>query len=301
MDRISLARPGERDGRPNGDGSQEPTTRTEEHKKLDKCFDLKLTTGESVRFEAHNAEIAQEWVKRLEDLAGYWKRRHRVDARLRMDVMALHRNHDPFAGTELGTGSDEILADIWDWCALKGCRPITQAGRLFMKKNRYDKYRLRYIVLAGGMVITFKIKKTQAFHQRKKRFSLFGAYVYSGMMAQDELHEAADQDALASHPKVYHDGLQSADGAEDTTFCIRLPVTLSNWSQRKAYQWEAEGDHVDVPSLSKKAPALLFFRARSALERDRWVWAINAEMERMVRSHVPQEEALRNFGKIPEG
>lgn len=68
--------------------------------------------------------------------------------------------------------------------------------------------RLRYVVLAGGSLITFKIKKKQAFHERKKVFSLFGSYCYSGQLAQDELHEAAEQDAFASHPRVYHDGLQ---------------------------------------------------------------------------------------------
>jgi len=35
------------------------------------------------------------------------------------------------------------------------------------------------------------------------------------------------------------------------------------------------------------------------LERDRWVWAINAEMERQVRAHTKQENALREYGKVP--
>lgn len=71
---------------------------------------------------------------------------------------------------------------------------------------------------------------------------------------------------------------------------------------------------MDVP-LSKKAQAMLFVRARSAvslyllvskpcadtsqLERDRWVWALNAEKERMTRSHLEAEEARRNLGVIP--
>jgi hypothetical protein len=43
----------------------------------------------------------------------------------------------------------------------------------------------------------------------------------------------------------------------------------------------------------------LIFRARSKLERDRWVWAINAEMERQVREHVEAEEVMRQYGKVP--
>jgi hypothetical protein len=38
----------------------------------------------------------------------------------------------------------------------------------------------------------------------------------------------------------------------------------------------------------------------SQLERDRWVWAINAEMERQVRANVKQEEAYRNLGLVPQ-
>lgn len=150
--------------------------------------------------------------------------------------------------------------------------------------------RLRYVVLTGGMLITFKIKKKQAFHERKKRFSLFGSYVYSGMMAHDELHEQIDRDALVSHPRVYQDGLQvsvgfvlhgelwsrsrsrsldsgmewadeqSADGAEDTTFVVRLAVASSRSAQGKN-MWN---EKVDVP-LSKKPQAMLFVRARSAV------------------------------------
>jgi hypothetical protein len=41
-------------------------------------------------------------------------------------------------------------------------------------------------------------------------------------------------------------------------------------------------------------------RLMNQLERDKWVWAINAEKERMVRSHVELEEKLRNHDKIPE-
>jgi hypothetical protein len=67
--------------------------------------------------------------------------------------------------------------------------------------------RLRYVVLTGGYLVTFKIKRKQAFNQRKKVFSLFGSYSYSGRLAHDELHEQADGDAFASHPRVYHDGL----------------------------------------------------------------------------------------------
>jgi hypothetical protein len=80
--------------------------------------------------------------------------------------------------------------------------------RFLYESSLIGRDRSRYVILSGGYLITFKIKKKQAFRERKKVFSLFGSYCYSGQMAHDELHEQADQDAFARHPRVYHDGLQ---------------------------------------------------------------------------------------------
>jgi len=77
-----------------------------------------------------------------------------------------------------------------------------------MKKSPYEKYRLRYVVMTGGSLVTFKIKSKQGFNQRKKVYSLFGSYCYSGRLAHDETHEQADGDAFGSHPRIYHDGLE---------------------------------------------------------------------------------------------
>ena len=44
-----------------------------------KSFELELEHEGMTRFEAHSAEIAKEWVDRLNALMAYWKRRHRVE------------------------------------------------------------------------------------------------------------------------------------------------------------------------------------------------------------------------------
>lgn len=195
-------------------------------------FEIHLSTGERARFEAHSPEIAKEWVERLLKLSEYWKRRHRIEwvpsiifaitannsARERMEIAKVKAAGETFANSITSVGSDELLGEIWDWCPLKGCRPITHAGRIYMKKSPYEKYRyvpspfnanvrLRYVVLTGGSLVTFKIKKKLGFNQRKKVYSLFGSYCYSGRLAHDELHEQTDGDAFGSHPRMYHDGL----------------------------------------------------------------------------------------------
>ena len=62
-------------------------------------------------------------------------------ARHRMDAMDLHANEDPFAGTELSNDSDNILPDIWVWCAIKGCRSVCMAGRLYMRNGKWGKFK----------------------------------------------------------------------------------------------------------------------------------------------------------------
>ncbi|WWC88719.1 uncharacterized protein L201_003632 [Kwoniella dendrophila CBS 6074] len=299
-----------------------------------KTFEVIVNTGGNVRLEAQSTDIAEEWVERLRELQKYWERRHRVDARQRMDAITLHSHENPFTGTELSNDSDNFISEIWDWCVIKGCRSICISGKLFMKKDKWDKFRSKYIVLTGGALISFKIQKKNAFHIRKKRYSLYGAYVYSGMLALDELPSTSSSDTFTSQSRVYQDGLQSSDGAEDTTFCIRLSskkfnkhsinhpwgilendlsnknnyndIESNNKEEQSKSQTGNQNKVVDsmtsipIPDLSKKANQLLIFRARSKLERDRWVWAINAEMERQVRTHIKQEDMLRNHGNVPD-
>ena len=61
--------------------------------------------------------------------------RANASARERMEVAKVK------AADDTTIGADELLGEIWDWCALKGCRPVTHAGRIYMKKSPYEKYR----------------------------------------------------------------------------------------------------------------------------------------------------------------
>ncbi|OCF45974.1 hypothetical protein I317_00062 [Kwoniella heveanensis CBS 569] len=298
---MALAQQHAQDRIGNASDAQGERERDDQQEEGGKMFDVEVATGGTVRLEANSHEVAMEWVTRLRDLMAYAKRRHRVDARQRMDAIDMHASDDPFAGTHLSNESDNVLSEIWDMCVIEGCRSTCISGRLYMRKERYDKFRLKYLVLTGGSLVSFKIKKKNAFHVRKKRYPLFGAYVYSGMLALDELPAMSSNDAFAYQTRVYQDGLRSADGVEDTTFCVRLGTHPSRWGKKTTQPWEMEEEAEFLPpGLSKKPPGLLIFRARSKLERDRWVWAINAEMERQVRAHVKQEEALRQYGKVPD-
>lgn len=63
---------------------------------------------------------------------------------------------------------------------------------------------------------------------------------------------------------------KSSDGAEDTTFCVRLLTKSSYWGKgkKRAQPWDLEDDaEYAVPGLTTKPAKLLIFRARSKVSR----------------------------------
>lgn len=57
-----------------------------------------------------------------------------------MEVAKAHHADATFT-SDTSFASDELLGDVWDWCPLKGCRPVTYAGKIYLKKGPYEKYR----------------------------------------------------------------------------------------------------------------------------------------------------------------
>ncbi|WVO12653.1 hypothetical protein L204_100258 [Cryptococcus depauperatus] len=221
-------------------------------------FEIIISLGKSVKLEAHSAEVALEWVERLRELISYWKRRHRVEARLRMDAATLAARGNKFAGVAISDGPEEFLADIWDWCTIQGCRPICLSGRVYMKSDKWKKFR--------GTLVTFMVNEDASFHPRKKQYPLFGAYVYSGLLAYDEMHVAHNhrEDPFMIRPRVYQDGLQSSDGSQDTIFCLRLALPGSRWLKKTVNPWDLnQGEIYTPPQLNKSCSDLLIFQARS--------------------------------------
>ena len=59
-----------------------------------------------------------------------------------MEVAKVQASGSTFMSSASSGGpDDEMLGEIWDWCPLKGCRPITHAGRIYLKKSPFEKYR----------------------------------------------------------------------------------------------------------------------------------------------------------------
>lgn len=67
---------------------------------------------------------------------------------------------------------------------------------------------------------------------------------------------------------------------------------------------EAGNTPTAAPVASKSVPALsmkqkvLVLKTRSRIERDAWCWALNTEIEKMVRVQKDREEKLRETGQL---
>ncbi|KLT42021.1 hypothetical protein CC85DRAFT_285951 [Cutaneotrichosporon oleaginosum] len=276
-----------------------------EGKKGQREFEVTFRDGVTVVFEAHTPEIAAEWVRRLTELVRYWTTRRRVDARSAMDVVQLHMGREAFVGQALDLHTETLVNQLWNWCVIDGCRPVTHSGRVYVRRSKWGKFRSFYLVLMQGSLVAFSSDGRAGMQPRRAVWPLFGSFVYSGMLAQDELDANPNESAWDPQNRVYQDGLQSNDGAEDTTFCVRLLWPHGRFAPPQPWDLEknrketgAQADFVPPP-LKKEPQRLLVCRARSKLERDRWVWALNCEKERFARAFVRDEETLRNTGVLP--
>ncbi|KAI0632122.1 Pleckstrin homology domain-containing protein [Trametes polyzona] len=281
--------------------------------KLRRSFELVLTSGRVLRFEAYSCSTALEWIVRLRPLISYWKKRHQYDARLEMDiahastgrpritpqrVRADHEHghvHDDVA-VETPPDRDATLPDLdffYNWCALDGCRAILKCGRLYGRKGWWGQYKHIQLVLISGHLVQYHITgQPLLLHRKHKIIPLLDAYICSGYFAAQYLPEGQYDANAPPVARRYQDGLETDDSEEDTLFVIwyREPKGTAPGVRRN-------NGAADVPSLKAKRKAAVF-RTRSKLERDAWVWAINVEIEKVVRASRVREDAVRNAGEL---
>ncbi|GJE98302.1 hypothetical protein PsYK624_145290 [Phanerochaete sordida] len=264
-----------------------------------RSFELVLTSGQVVRFEAYSAQYALEWIARLRPLISYWRKRHQVDARNEMDIthtatgrprITPHRPLDsereerPEAPPDPEDLSPE-LSCFYDWCLLEGCRAISKTGRLFGRKGLRGQYQHMQLVLVQGHLVEYTIANAEVHHRRRQVVHLLDAYICSGYLAAQHLPEGQYRPDDPPLPRRYQDGLESDDRDEDTLFMV--------WWARPAVRAPESA----LPPLNFKRK-ISVYRTRSKLERDAWVWAIKTEIEKAVRGSQEREEKLRQAGGL---
>jgi hypothetical protein len=149
--------------------------------------------------------------------------------------------------------------------------------------------------LISGQLILFHVIRNSALHRRQpKSVSLLDAYVFSGYLAALTLPEGQYNPTSSAVPRRYRDGLEAADPEEDMLFMI--------WYRRQKFEVNSTTDNpvgdIPVPKKLSIKRKVIAFRARSKLERDAWCWAINCEIEKLVRLAKAREDKLRETGGL---
>jgi len=257
-------------------------------------------------FSTHDSfQLAIEWIQHLRALVRFWTRRHRVDARMEMDLMYLSTGKPRFE-IPRATNSRQVtppalpdpqaaaqsMGSFWTWCVLDVCRPIVKAGRLYLKSRPRNHYKHMYMILIPGHVVLFHVTATKSgYHHHSRTVNLVDSYIYSGALIASHLPTLFDTTA----PRRYQDGLETNDSDLDTTFIIRYRSHPNGWDKMENDEGVYTVPRVSsdaIPQLNAKH-GLLILKARSKLERDAWCWALNSEIERIVRTKVDREKGMR--------
>ncbi|KAH7102551.1 Pleckstrin homology domain-containing protein [Auriculariales sp. MPI-PUGE-AT-0066] len=294
------------------DGGEEnlPTVAADKARlRMKRSFEMCLRSGQTVRYEAYSRKDALEWITRLNALISYWTYRHRIDARQEMELVSTSTGQKQYLVLprhgfgESDDGPDPVpdpddasptLSIFWHWCVLENCRAIIKSGRLFMKRGLSGQYRYCNLVLVSGHLVEYRIDPRHSdHHHRGDTFNLLDTYVCSGIFATQALPRREYLVEVA--PKRYQDGLEAEDSEEDTTFLL--------WYRTRAAQG-GDRDEVAEKVADGRLPRLnesrkfLVLKTRSKLERDAWCWAINCELERVIRTNSDREVKIRDLGGL---
>ncbi|GAA6010006.1 hypothetical protein JCM11491_005826 [Sporobolomyces phaffii] len=267
-----------------------------------RSFIVKTRAGRKAKFECHSILVRDEWVERLNALIRYWTIRDRADATAQMDLSpsgalverAQRNGQAPPTREELL--SSPLLATMYNWCILDGCRAILLSSTLHIKKELRGTFRKRHVLLLPGTLIEFNSVDRDMYghplpspyHRRKFTLSLRDCYVYSGSLTSSFLagstNTAAWEPANGNQhrfPRCYTatDGLRTVDDEEDCTFVIVRTKHGGDGKNKK---------------LNQKG-VVRVYRARSKLERDQFVYTLNSAIERLLRSEGEREDRLREF------
>ncbi|KAF7985501.1 hypothetical protein HWV62_3705 [Athelia sp. TMB] len=279
--------------------------------KMQRSFELLLKSGRVIRFEAYSCRVALEWIQRLRDLVVYWKQRHRADAREEMDLstassqrprLTPHLLVKPEAQEAARDASPDLegalpaLNSLYSWCVLDGCKAVLKTGKLHTRKGLHGYYKNVQLFLVSGHLIRYRITPKSSLHRRQyKAINLLDAYVTSGYFAALKLPRGQYDPQDPSVPRRYQDGLEADDLEEDMLFIV--------WYRPHA---PAVDDIAPPPDLNASSTVsalsakrkLVIFKTRSKLERDAWCWAINSEIEKLIRAGRDREEKLRQTGGL---
>lgn len=145
-----------------------------------------------------------------------------------------------------------------------------------------------HLILVNGCLVQFRVTDDKTmFNQQYDRFCLLDTYVCSGYYAAKVLPDEEYDPNASAVAKIYADGLETKDVDDDTIFMLVHRRQLSSMDK--------DLDKAPIPELRNELHRVIC-RARSRLERDAWCWAINCEIEKLVRKTSDREKRAGERG-----
>lgn len=270
--------------------------------------------------QCYSNPVAAEWVGRLSALIKYWTRRQSMDTSEKMELGPVDQptqSRRPRPGEaippheavcpDLEASSSPRLTNMYNRCVVEGCRGINRSARFFVKDGLRGMFKDRYCLLVGSHLLEYEVKRRDiygaavqtVYHHRRHTISLRDCYVYSGGLAFSVLGPDSSgthwnpADYKQQHfPRLYDDGLMSSDTYEDCSFVI--------WKKERASQGLGQNSSVRVFRARTKVrstPRVDDGTNEAKVERNEWIFALNAAIERLHRGdkESQREERLREF------
>jgi hypothetical protein len=189
-------------------------------------------------------------------------------------------------------------SELYNMCGISCCRTIHLSGPLYRKPKRRSLFSAVHCILIPGHILLFTttLRKRSGgsiphtHNNRIDDINLTDCYLYSGLLTENDLlyqNQTFDSNSPGHNalPRMWvDDGWTSRDEDVMTCFVIWQPLSKS-WFRQPGSTSKGPGEEAKtklkrVTNLGKKGKTIVF-KARSRAERDHWVLAIGAEIERL--------------------
>ncbi|KAJ5360931.1 hypothetical protein N7517_010122 [Penicillium concentricum] len=271
-----------------------------------RTFEMVLDNGLVIRLQAYDGATRDEWIKRLDALVKYWHTRCADDA---AELKAVRKRNlklldiDEAMESVIGQFAKkwevkkaEASPYLHNMCSLSGCRTIKMSGHLFRKPRRHTTFHQCHVILTAGKLLIFRSTlrsrtgtEIPHIHQElEATIELEDCYIYSGLITENDLLYAnqtfdSNNPGLHALPRVYLDSDAFTSRDEDTaiTFVVWQPLSKSYFrAQEIGEEGKAKRSLRHVSTLGKHGRTIVF-KARSRVEKDRWVMSISSEIDRL--------------------
>ncbi|KAI9371038.1 Pleckstrin homology domain-containing protein [Aspergillus egyptiacus] len=272
----------------------------------DTGFEMLLANGLVVRFQAYNSTTRDEWMERLEALVKYWKARTAADAlelkdirQRNLEILGIDEQMESVIGQyarKWEVKKAEASPILHNMCSLIGCRPIKTSGLLFKKPRRHATFQRFHVVLTAGKLLVYHsslrrrsgVEIPHIHDNLESTIDLESCYIYSGIVAENDLLYA-NQTFDSNHPghgalpRAYLSTDLYTSSDEDTaiTFVIWQPIRKNLFRARELGERGQTRQTLKQVSKLGAHGRTIVFKARSRVEKDRWVLSIASEIDRL--------------------